>query len=134
MKIHKGQIQAIGDGVYAERMRVYLNEQFPESKDIDDKEMEAIILSLTDKAAGYKLILETHVAPFIVASWVMGLDFDQDFIAAKEVLEDIEMDSGEKAEWLWQFLIQTVGILEDDDDDLDSGGSEADIAYFNQFL
>ncbi len=134
MKIHKGQIKAIGNGVYAERMRVYLNEQFPESKDIDDKELEAIILSLTDKAAGYKLILETHVAPFIVASWVMGLEFDQDFLAAKEVLEDLDMDSGEKAEWIWQFLIQTIGILEDDDDDPDGVGGEADIAYFNQFL
>ena len=60
------------------------------------------------------MILETHVAPYIVASWIMGIGFEDKFLAAKEVLEDLDMDSGAKANWLWQFLEETIGILEGD--------------------
>jgi hypothetical protein len=108
-------------------MRQYLNEQFPETKEIDNKELEQIILDLTERAAAYKLILETHVAPFIVAAWIMGLEFDQNFIAAKEVLENMDMDSEEKANWLWQFLEDTIGILEDND-------STEEKSFFDRFF
>jgi len=112
MKIYKNQEIAIGNKGYSSRMRQYLNKQFPETQGINDDELETIILDLTDKAAGYKLILETQVAPFIVACWIMGISFDQNFISAREVLENLDMDSNEKANWLWQFLEETIGILE----------------------
>ncbi len=112
MKIYTHQKITTGNNIYSSLMRQYLNDQFPESKEIDDTELEKIILDLTKRAAGYKLILETQVAPFIVACWIMGLNFDQNFIAAKDVLEDLEMNSDEKANWLWQFLEETIGILE----------------------
>ena len=114
MKIYKHQIRDTGNQIYASRMREYLNEQFPESKEMADEELERIILELTDRALGYKLALETHVAPYIVASWIMGIGFEDNFLTAKEVLEDLDMDSGEKANWLWQFLEETIGILEGD--------------------
>jgi hypothetical protein len=114
MKIDKNQKNEIGNKIYASRMRQFMNEQFPATKEIEDQDLERIIMDLTDRAAGYKLILETHVAPYIVASWIMGIGFEDNFLAAKEVLEDLDMDSGEKANWLWQFLEQTIGILEGD--------------------
>jgi len=112
MRIGKQQLHAIGDLLYAGRMRQYLNKQFPESAQMDARELEQIILRLTHRAANYKLILEIHVAPFIVASWIMGIGFDQNFLAAKEVLEDLDMDSEKKSEWLWQFLDETITMLE----------------------
>lgn len=114
MKIDKSQKNEIGNKIYASRMRQFMNEQFPATKEIEDQELERIILDLTDRAAGYKLVLETHVAPYIVASWIMGIGFEDKFLAAKEVLEDLDMDSGAKANWLWQFLDETIGILEGD--------------------
>jgi hypothetical protein len=93
MKIYNHQKTTIGNNIYSYRMRQYLNEQFPETMEIDNKELEQIILDLTERAAAYKLILETHVTPFIVAAWIMGLEFDQNFIAAKEVLENLNMGS-----------------------------------------
>jgi hypothetical protein len=114
MKIDKNQKNEIGNKIYASRMRQFMNEQFPATKEIEDQELERIILDLTDRAAGYKLVLETHVAPYIVASWIMGIGFEDKFLAAKEVLEDLDMDSGAKANWLWQFLDETIGILEGD--------------------
>lgn len=125
MKIDKTQKNEIGNKIYASRMRQFMNEQFPATREIEDQELERIIMDLTDRAAGYKLILETHVAPYIVASWIMGIGFEDNFLAAKEVLEDLDMDSGEKANWLWQFLEQTIGILEGD-------VPVVDMSFFNQ--
>jgi hypothetical protein len=125
MKIDKNQKNEIGNKIYASRMRQFMNEQFPATKEIEDQDLERIIMDLTDRAAGYKLILETHVAPYIVASWIMGIGFEDNFLAAKEVLEDLDMDSGEKANWLWQFLEQTIGILEGD-------VPVVDMSFFNQ--
>lgn len=107
------QFAAVGDGIYVERMRGYLNEFFPESKEVPPEEMGQTILELTERAAGYKLILETHVAPFIVAAWIFGANFDEEFKTVKDVLEDYDMDTGMKAQWLWDFIEETVGILED---------------------
>ena len=108
-------------------MRQYLNEQFPESKEIDNKALEQIIIGLTKRAAAYNLILETHVAPFIVATWVMGLNFDQNFIAAQEILENLNMGSDEKAQRLWQFLENTITILEDNDSTIEK-------SFFDRFF
>lgn len=107
------QLRQSGESAYVERMRDYLNECFPESGEVPREEMARTIIELTRKAAGYKLILETHVAPFIVAAWVFGTTFDEDFNTVKAVLEDYEMDTGRKAQWLWDFIEETVGILED---------------------
>jgi hypothetical protein len=106
------QISIMADAIYAERMRHFLNVQFPESRDILPEVLDKQILELTERAACYKLIFETQVAPFIVAAWVMGLDFDNKYLAVKQVLEDLDMDSNAKAEWLWRFLEKSIEILE----------------------
>lgn len=107
------QAKQAGEGIYVERMRSYLSEHFPESREVPPDVMGQTILELTERAAGYKLILETHLAPFIVAAWIFGTSFDEDFKAVKAVLEDYEMGTGMKAQWLWDFIEETVGILED---------------------
>ncbi|UFS70706.1 hypothetical protein LPW11_00610 [Geomonas sp. RF6] len=111
--IRHEQVASLGDGIYAERMRLFLNEHFPESREIPKDELEREILELTERAASHQLILETHVAPFIVAAWIMGLDFDDRFHSVKDVLNDLELGSDAKAEWLWRFLDEVTGILED---------------------
>ena len=111
--IRPGQSSRVGESIYVERMRSFLNEYFPESKEVAPEAMGQTIVELTERAALYKLILETHVAPFIVAAWIFGVDFDQDFKSVKDVLEDYNMDTGMKAEWLWIFIEETVSILED---------------------
>ena len=117
----------MGNKIYSARMRQFLNEQFPESQQIENNQLEQIILDLTETAAAYQLLLETHVAPFIVASWIMGIGFEDNFISAKEILEDLDMDSDEKANRLWQFLEETIGILEGDITDMD-------MSFFDSFF
>lgn len=103
----------LGDSIYAERMRNYLNEFFPESLAIPPEVMGQRILELTDRAADYKLILETHVAPFMVAAWIFGMKFDEEFLAVKKVLEDYDMDCEMKAQWLWSWVEEATEILDD---------------------
>lgn len=107
------QFKQLGLSIYVERMRGYLHEVFPETKDIHRKVLGQMIEELTERAAGYKLVLETHVAPFIAAAWILGMDFDERFPAAGEVLLDYEMDCELKAQWLWDFIVAAAGTLED---------------------
>jgi hypothetical protein len=107
------QIKTLGDTIFAERMRCFLNQHFPESQGIASDELEQVILDLTERAAYYKLVLETHVAPFVVSAWLMGLNFDEKFISVKDVLGNLDMDSSAKAEWIWHWLQASLGILED---------------------
>ena len=108
-------MRIIGDKMRAARMRNYLAEHFPESRQIPADEMEGTILRLLDQAACYKLVLDGHVAPFLVGAWVMGEDLVQNFLAVKEILEDLDLDCPTKVERLWQFLETNVGLLEGDD-------------------
>lgn len=108
------QVKHLGQSIYVGRMRGYLHEVFPESKQVPREVLGQIIVELTERAAGYKLVLETHVAPFLAAAWIFGMDFDEDFRAAKEVLEDYDMDCGRKAQWLWDFIDATAGEVEDE--------------------
>lgn len=107
------QFRQLGMSIYVERMRAYLHEIFPESKGISRKVLGQMIEDLTERAAGYKLVLETHVAAFIAAAWILGMDFDEKFPGAQEVLLDYEMDCGAKAEWLWDFIVAAAGTAED---------------------
>ena len=113
MELSNSQVAAISDRLYTTRMRLYLNAHFPESQELPPAELDDAILQLTHRAAQYKLVLETHLAPYVVTAWVMGLDFDERFDTAKNVLENLELDSGTKAEWLWLFVSNAVSILED---------------------
>lgn len=115
LKLSQEQLDHLGGQSYAERMRRYLNEQFPESNEVPSQELETTILELTERASGYKLILETDVAAFITSAWLLGLDFDQQIPVIKETLEDRDKLSIEKSEFLWQFMEDAFSILEGGD-------------------
>ncbi|WP_129127732.1 DUF4123 domain-containing protein [Geomonas oryzae] len=108
LAVRPEQLKQLGMSIYLERMRLYLNEVFPESRKVPRASLERMITELTERAAGYKLVLETHVAAFLAAAWILGMDFDESYPAAKEVLLDYEMDCGRKVEWLWDFIDATA--------------------------
>lgn len=107
------QLKQLGQRIYLGRMRGYLNDVFPETKEMPRNTLEQLIEELTERAAGYKLVLETHIAPFIVAAFVLGMDFDQEYPLALEVLLDYELDSERKAQWLWDFVEVAAGGREE---------------------
>jgi hypothetical protein len=111
LNVRPEQLQQLGMSIYLERMRLYLNEVFPESRTVTRTNLERMIMDLTERAAGYKLVLENHVAAFLAAAWILGMNFDESYPAAREVLLDYEMDCGRKAEWLWDFIDATAASL-----------------------
>lgn len=108
LTVRPEQLKQLGMSIYLERMRLYLNEVFPESRKIPRSSLDRMVTELTERAAGYKLVLENHVAAFLAAAWILGMDFDDAYPVAKEVLLDYEMDCGRKAEWLWDFIDATA--------------------------
>ncbi len=108
LNVRPEQLQQLGMSIYLERMRLYLNEVFPESRKIPRTDLERMITELTERAAGYKLVLENHIAAFLAAAWILGMNFDESYPAAREVMLDYEMDCGRKADWLWDFIDATV--------------------------
>ncbi|MBU5613344.1 DUF4123 domain-containing protein [Geomonas azotofigens] len=107
------QLEQLGRSIYVERMRGYLYATFPETAKQSRKALGKLIEDLTERAAGYKLVLETHVAPFIAAALILGLNFDEDYPVAQEVLLDYEMDCERKAQWLWDFVEVTAARREE---------------------
>ncbi|QWV91992.1 DUF4123 domain-containing protein [Geomonas oryzisoli] len=107
------QLKQLGQSIYVARMRRYLQDVFPETKAMPRKTLEQLIEELTERATGYKLVLETHVAPFIVAALILGMNFEDKYPVAQEVLLDYEMDCGRKTEWLWDFIEVTAVGSED---------------------
>ena len=100
-------------GIYVERMRLYLYDVFPESKIEPEKELEEAIVRLTTRATEhYGLILETDLAPFIVGAWMMGENFDKQFAAVSDILSNDDLASFEKSDRLWDFLEKSFRILE----------------------
>lgn len=112
LTVRPEQLKQLGMSIYLERMRLYLNEVFPESRKVPRAALERTINELTERAAGYKLVLENHVAAFLAAAWILGVDFDEAYPGAQEVLLDYEMDCGRKAEWLWDFIDATAASVE----------------------
>lgn len=112
LTVRPEQLKQLGMSIYLERMRLYLNEVFPESRKVPRAALERLITELTDRAAGYKLVLENHVAAFLAAVWILGTNFDEAYPVAREVLLDYEMDCGRKVEWLWDFIDATAASAE----------------------
>ncbi len=113
-KFSRERMNSLGQGIYVERMRRYLYDMFPESEEMPVEKMDQTILKLTERAQShYGLILETDIAPFIVGAWLMGVDFDEKYLAVKKILSDPNLASFEKSEKLWQFLEDAFRILEE---------------------
>jgi hypothetical protein len=113
LKISNEQADILGERIYLERMRRYLYSVFPESKRESKEELNQIIGKLTQRAkTHYGLILETDIAPFIVGAWLMGVDFDKQFLSVKNILTNHHLSSIEKSESLWKFLEESFKVLE----------------------
>jgi hypothetical protein len=112
LKISKKQENLLGQRDYISRMRQYLYETFPETKQVPRADLDQAIQDLTERAKQYGLYLETDIAPFIVGAWLMGLHFDEQFLTVKNTLSDPGLASFEKSDFLWKFIENSFETLE----------------------
>jgi hypothetical protein len=111
LQLTDAQQTKLGDGVYLGKMRRFLNDKFPETKEVSNAELDMGIRFLTGKAFIYHITVERDLGAYVVCGWVMGLDFDEKFPTIKDVLEDFSISSSDKAEFLWRFMDKTFEIL-----------------------
>ena len=112
--LDNNQIKTIGLGAYALRMRKYLNDAFEDSKQVPAQKMEETIIKMTKQAAIYNMTLETDLAAYISAAWLLGLDFDTKFLTVNKTLQSDNLSGIEKAEFLWQFIEDSFEILNEE--------------------
>jgi hypothetical protein len=113
LEVNIKKANQLGESSYLDSVRLYLYNVFPESKEEPVEYLNEAISMLTQRAkAHYGLVLETDIAPFIVGAWLMGLNFDEQFLTVKAILTNHNLASFEKSEQLWEFLEESFNILE----------------------
>ncbi|CAO3413163.1 hypothetical protein [Azospirillum endophyticum] len=88
-----------------------LRSRFEEAAAVPDGELNAPIEALTDKALGYGLVMEPQALAYIVTGWLLGLEFDTDFPAARFMLASPDYTPAEKADWLENWTVRMFKLL-----------------------
>lgn len=84
---------------------------FPDAASASVAELDAGVARQVERAAGYCLERDDHVAIYAMTAWVLGDDFPERFTAAGAVLSARDTTPERKVEWLeaWtQTLLQAL--------------------------
>ncbi len=115
MQISTKQMKAFARAetdLFEKRMMALLNDRFPESKKIPRDELLEEIHNQIEKARSYNFRMEPQVADYIIASWLLGPEFDNEFPAAKAMLNDSNYTAIEKSDWLKEWTHAMFETLE----------------------
>jgi hypothetical protein len=118
MLIRKDQLNEMavpGIALFIERAVVFLYENFPESLDEDPNELTEAVGSLIEKAETYGLVTEQQVMTYITSAWLLGLNFDKEFPAAKKTLSSKDLTPDEKADWLAKWTEKIFAAFEEEE-------------------
>jgi hypothetical protein len=113
-KEHMDAQSAAARDTLDDRMVELLREEFPEARDEPLPEMRRVVREQADKALGYGLSAEQHVAVYVTTAWLLGTDFDVKFPAARDTLTSRVLGSGEKADRLAKMTEHLFVALEEE--------------------
>jgi hypothetical protein len=99
---------------FEERVKNYLYETFPDAQDIPNEQMISTVLDLLEKAYAYGFEAEDDLAIYIVTAYLLGVNFDSEFPAAKHILTDPAFSANEKAEQLQFWTHELLKTLEEE--------------------
>jgi hypothetical protein len=85
---------------FVQRLVDFLHEKQPESRETPEAALREQIVELIPRGKSYGLITERQLSFFVLTAWYMGPDFDLNYPAAREVLNDPAFIPDEKALWL----------------------------------
>ena len=118
MIIRVEQFSALARVVEAEfagRLALLLREQFEEAWQIPATELREDIARLIPRAEAYGLTTEREAAAYVIAAFVLGGRFDEEFPAAQQVLTSPVLNGADKVLWLEDWtteLFRTLGQVE----------------------
>lgn len=107
------QSKVVREG-FEDRLVEFLRGQFPEAKDEPDAELRSAVHEQVERALGYGLQAERHVAMYLTTAWLLGQKFDDEFPGAKEILTHALYTPDEKAERLAKWTERLFVALEEE--------------------
>jgi len=112
--IRKEQMDAFqraADCSYEMRLVHFLQSQFPDAAHEAEASLVEGIRGQIAKARGYGLLTEQQIATYVTSAWLLGGDFDQEFLAANEMLGS-NVPPDDKSDWLERFSEELFHRLE----------------------
>lgn len=86
---------------FVRRLVDFLHKTCPESTKMPDDKMHLLIKErLIPRGKSYGLISERQLSFFTLTAWYLGPDFDLNYPAARQVLNDPTLKADEKSVWL----------------------------------
>lgn len=86
---------------YVQRLVNFLHETCPESVKVPEDKLKGQIQDkLIPRGRSYGLVTERQLSFFTLSAWYMGPDFDLNYPAARQVLNDPSMMPEAKSIWL----------------------------------
>jgi hypothetical protein len=85
---------------FENRLVHFLHETFPDSLDMPESELEAAVEGLVEKARSYGIQDEASIAGYVTTAYLLGAQFDTQFPAAADILNDHSYGGAEKVERL----------------------------------
>jgi hypothetical protein len=107
------QSQAVREG-FEDRLVEFLCSEFPEAQREPPAELRAVVHEQAEKAVGYGIETEQHVAIYLTTAWLLGRNFDTEFPAANEILTSGFRDSAMKADDLAKLTERLFVVLEEE--------------------
>jgi hypothetical protein len=105
VQIRKGQIKALQeDAEYVYKMRLvrFLQDQFPDAAECNQATLIVGVGEQIGKARTYGFLTERQIATYVMSAWLLGDDFDREFLAVQQML-GLNLTPAEKSTWLERF-------------------------------
>lgn len=86
LTIRKDQMDALAREGFVMRLRGFLNEAFPQSREVPVEEMKAALRRQLQQCSRYGLVTERQASIYTISAWLLGERFDEEHRAAAEIL------------------------------------------------
>lgn len=106
------QVESIGERSFVERVREVLLEQYPAEADVlNGPGFAPTVVQLARRAASYGLEDQQTACSFVITSWVLGLDFDEQFPELRTLLHRDDLVPAQKSIALETFTLEMLRRL-----------------------
>ena len=112
LRICDEQMESMGRAIFIDRVTGFLIQRFPDAGQLERSELAEAIARQIEKAEAYGLCTERHATKYVVTAWLLGVDFDTEFPAAREVLPSKKLTAEEKVDWLQAWTTAIFAALE----------------------
>ena len=86
LTIRKDQMDRLAQEGLVTRLRGFLNEAFPLSREVPVAEMNAALRRQLQQCGRYGLVTERQASIYTISAWLLGEHFDEEHQGAAEIL------------------------------------------------